>query len=269
MDREPTTWPNKQWDGSDPVGSTEFIFGSGEHFRTGAGGGPGSLEAQRRAGGAQKFSSGPSHTDFHRVLQGAQGTMGIVTWASMRVELLPSLEEPRLIGAKSIEALIPYVYDVQRALLGEQSFILSRHALASLMASGDAARFASLCESLPAYVCLQNIAGFERLPEERVAYQQDDIAAHAAAHDLKLERGLGDVSARDLHARAGRSCGTRDWRTELRGGLPIGLLPHDTRPHTRPSSSHSSPVHALTVFSTKTSESTSSRSSKTTAATWS
>ena len=53
MDREPGTWPNKQWDSGDPVASTEFFFGSGERFRTGAAGGPGSLEQQRRSGGAQ------------------------------------------------------------------------------------------------------------------------------------------------------------------------------------------------------------------------
>ena len=35
MDREPGTWPNKQWDSGDPVCSTEFFFGSGERFRTG------------------------------------------------------------------------------------------------------------------------------------------------------------------------------------------------------------------------------------------
>lgn len=217
MDREPTTWPNKQWDGSDPVGSTEFIFGSGEHFRTGAAGGPGSLEAQRKAGGAQKFSSGPSHTDFHRVLQGAQGTMGIVTWATMRAELAPSTEDPHVVGADSLEALIPYMYDVQRALLGEQSFILNRNAAAMLMAEGDDTRFSSLRTSLPNFLCFQNIAGFERLPEERVAYQRDDLTGHAAAHGLKLEQGHGELSARDLHARAGRPCGVADWRTEHRG----------------------------------------------------
>lgn len=217
MDREPTTWPNKQWDGSDPVGSTEFIFGSGEHFRTGAAGGPGSLEAQRKAGGAQKFSSGPSHTDFHRVLQGAQGTMGIVTWATMRAELMPSIEHPHLVGADSLEALIPYVYDVQRALLGEQSFILNRNAVALLMAQKDHDRFSSLHASLPKFVCFQNIAGFERLPKERVAYQRDDIRGHAQQHGLALEEGLGDLTATDVHARANYPSGATDWRAELRG----------------------------------------------------
>ena len=69
MDREPSTWPNRQWDSGDPLASTEFIFGSGERFRTGAAGGPGTLEAQRAAGGAQKSSAGPSQTDFNRVVQ--------------------------------------------------------------------------------------------------------------------------------------------------------------------------------------------------------
>ena len=217
MDREPSTWPNKQWDGSDPVGSTEFIFGSGEHFRTGAAGGPGSVEAQRKAGGAQKFSSGPSHTDFHRVLQGAQGTMGIVTWATLRAELIASIEDPFLLGAGSLDALIPYVYDVQRAMLGEQSFILNRQAAAMLMSRGDADRFQSIWATLPAFVCLQNIAGFERLPEERLAYQRNDIGKHAAKHGLALEPGLGELSARDLLSRAGHPCGEVDWRCERAG----------------------------------------------------
>lgn len=212
MDREPSTWPNKQWDGSDPIGSTEFIFGSGEHFRTGAAGGPGSIEKQREAGGAQKFSSGPSHTDFHRVVQGAQGTMGIVTWATVRTELMPSIEAPYLVGGSTLEALIPYVYDVQRALLGEQSFILNRQAAAMLMADGDPPRSRAVFDSLPPFVCLQNIAGFERLPEERVAYQRDDIAAHAKRHGLRLERSLGELSATDVLVRASHPCADIGWR---------------------------------------------------------
>jgi FAD/FMN-containing dehydrogenase len=217
MDREPSTWPNKQWDGSDPVGSTEFIFGNGEHFRTGAAGGPGSIEAQRKAGGAQKFSSGPSHTDFHRVLQGAQGTMGIVTWATLRAELLPSLEDPHLVTGNSLDALTPYVYDVQRALLGEQSFILNGQAAAMLMAGGNPARFASLTDSLPAFLCLQNIAGFERLPEERLSYQRHDIEAHARRHGLKLRPALDALSAGDLLSRSCHTCGDVGWRSERKG----------------------------------------------------
>src|SRR5512139_1617120 len=110
MDREPGTWANKQWDSGDPVGSTEFFFGSGERFRTGAAGGPGSLEQQRRSGGAQKHAAGPSQTDFHRVVQGSQGTMGLVTWVTLRAEILPTVQETYLVGAGRLEELIDYVY---------------------------------------------------------------------------------------------------------------------------------------------------------------
>ena len=134
-DREPSTWPNKQWDISDPVASTEFIFGNGELFRTGAAGGPGSLEKQRESGGAQKCPMGPSQSDFHRVIQGSQGTMGIVTWITMRTELIPQIQETYLLGTGRLEDLIPFVYEVQRPWLGEHSFILDKVSAAVIVSA--------------------------------------------------------------------------------------------------------------------------------------
>jgi len=78
MDREPSTWPNRQWDVSDPLACAEIVFGTGDLFRTGAAGGPGTIEQQRAAGGAQKGPLGPSQTDFQRVVQGAP--LGLNRW---------------------------------------------------------------------------------------------------------------------------------------------------------------------------------------------
>src|SRR5271157_48394 len=217
MDREPTTWPNKQWDSSDPVGSTEFFFGNGERFRSGAGGGPGTIEQQRQSGGAQKFSSGPSQADFHRVVQGAQGTLGILTWITLRTELKPTLQRILLTGCEHPEGLLPFFYAVQRGLLGEQSFILDRTAAAMLLADGEPNAFGRLRSALPAYLCLQNIAGFERLPQERLAAHRQDIELFAQKFGLRLEEGIGTVSAADLFARANGPCGEIDWRDTLRG----------------------------------------------------
>jgi FAD/FMN-containing dehydrogenase len=218
MDREPTTWANKQWDSSDPVGSTEFFFGSGERFRTGAAGGPGSIEQQRQSGGAQKYSSGPSQTDFHRVVQGAQGTMGIVNWITLRTEILPTVQVAFLVGAARLEDLLDYVYAVQRGRLGEQSFILNRTAAALLMSGGDAGAFNAIRPSLPSYICLQTIAGFERLPRERLAYHKQDIERIARQTDLQLEVRIGMLSAAELFEKAAQPCGEMDWRDGLRGG---------------------------------------------------
>jgi len=217
MDREPSTWPSRQWDMSDPVASTEFIFGNGELFRTGAAGGPGTLEEQRAAGGAQKGPLGPSQADFHRVIQGAQGCMGIVTWMTMRTELMPTIQKPFLLGEDSLDGMIPFVYDVQRPWLGEHAFILDRTAASMMMSANHPGSFDSLWDSLPRYICLQNIAGFDRLPKGRVKVQQKDIREIARRHGLNMSRSVGRVSAGDLLATATRPCGEADWRHALKG----------------------------------------------------
>jgi FAD/FMN-containing dehydrogenase len=218
MDREPTTWANKQWDSSDPAGSTEFFFGSGERFRTGAAGGPGSIEQQRLSGGAQKHSAGPSQTDFHRVVQGSQGTMGIVTWITLRTEIMPTLQEAFLIGAGKLDDLLDYSYAVQRRLLGEQFFILNRTAAAWLISGEATQTFEALRSSLPEFVCLQNIAGFERLPGERLAYHKQDIERIAHQSNLRLEAQIGRLEAAELFNKATHPCGETDWRDAPLGG---------------------------------------------------
>jgi len=217
MDREPTSWPNRQWDINDPVASTEFIFGNGELFRTGAAGGPGTLEQQRAVGGAQKSPLGPSQTDFHRVIQGSQGTMGIVTWITMRAELRPTIEQPFLLGADSLLELIPFIYEVQRQWLGEHSFVLNRTAAAMLMSAQGDGDFEAIRSSLPRYVCLQNIAGFERMPRKRLEYQRKDIESIANKNKLSMTTSQGKIAAKALLDIATRPCGEIDWRYRLKG----------------------------------------------------
>lgn len=218
MDREPTTWANKQWDSSDPLASTEFFFGSGERFRTGAAGGPGSIEQQRLSGGAQKHSGGPSQTDFQRVVQGSQGTLGIVSWITLRTEVKPTVQEVYLIGTDRLDDLLGFTYAVQRALLGEQAFILNRTAVALLMSNGKLETFDGFRDSLPRFIALQNIAGFDRLPAERLAYHKQDIENIAYQHDLSLRPQIGRLNATDLLNKATQTCGDLDWRDALLGG---------------------------------------------------
>lgn len=216
-DREPSTWPNKQWDISDPMASSEFIFGNGEIFRTGAAGGPGSLEKQRAAGGAQKCPLGPSQTDFHRVVQGAQGTMGIITWITLRTEHLPLIQKPFLLGANDLNALARFVYDVQRPGLGEHSFIMDKTATATLFSGTGQGDFSTFFDALPEYLCLQNIAGFNILPEERVAYQTEDIRKIAGKYQLELTEKIGEIHAADMLKTATTPCGEADFRTRVKG----------------------------------------------------
>lgn len=217
VDREPHTWPRMQWDFQDPVACTEFIYGTGELFRSGAAGGPGTLEEQRKSKGAQKMPMGPGQTDFQRILIGAQGTMGIVTWISLRAELLPSVERPMLVAGDGLAKIIEYVYEVQRPWLGEHTFILNRLAAAMLMTWGKSGSFDRVRDSLPEYICLQNIAGFERLPRERLEYQYEELKEMAGGNGLKLTDSAGEVDAPALLMAARSPCGPRDWRHVLKG----------------------------------------------------
>ncbi len=45
LSREPVIMPHYHWDISDPIGSTEVVFGTGDMFRTGAAAGPGDIAA--------------------------------------------------------------------------------------------------------------------------------------------------------------------------------------------------------------------------------
>lgn len=216
-ERQPVTWSNKQWESSDPLACMEFVFGTGDLFRTGSAGGPGSLERQRAVGQAQKAPLGPGATDFHRLIQGSQGSFGIATWITVRAELLPRLEQPWLIGAESLSRLCAFQYDVQRVKWGEEAFILNRSMAAQLYSAQEGGAFDSLYESLPEWICLQNVAGFERLPAQRLAYQQADIRRLAEQHALQPVETLGRLTANGLLQAARRPCGDTDWRHALRG----------------------------------------------------
>jgi hypothetical protein len=217
IDREPHIWPRMQWDFQDPVACTEFIYGTGELFRSGAAGGPGTLEEQRKSKGAQKMPMGPGQTDFQRILIGAQGSMGIMTWISLRTELLPSVELPLLVAADRLSGIIEYMYEVQRPWLGEQTFILNRFAAAMLMTCGNPGSFDRVRDSLPEYICMQNIAGFERLPAERLEYQYEELKDMAGGNGLKLIDKVGGVEASALLKAAQSPCGLRDWRHVIKG----------------------------------------------------
>ena len=106
LEREPVVMPKYHWDIADPLCNVEIVYGSGDLFRTGAAAGPGTLEEQWEVGGAQKEAAGPSSASWYRVIQAAQGTMGIVTWVSARCEIIPQMEEPFLAGSNDLDKIM-------------------------------------------------------------------------------------------------------------------------------------------------------------------
>jgi hypothetical protein len=196
LEREPVLMPKYHWDIADPLACIEVYFGTGEKFRTGAAAGSGTIEEQWAAGGAQKEAAGPSAASWYRLIQGAQGTMGICTWASARCELIPSLEEPFFIGSANLEKILEAVHWLIRLRLVNECLVLNNTNLALIASALHPGEYSKYKDSLPPWILFFNIAAYDFLPEERVKGQKEDM--------LELARRLGMEPVKDL---AGISAG--------------------------------------------------------------
>lgn len=218
LEREPVVMPKYHWDISDPLACIEVIFGNGEIFRTGAAAGPGTIEEQWAVGGSQKEAAGPGQVSWHRLIQGAQGTMGIVTWASLRCELLPSVEEPYLVGSSQLDKLFELIHWLVRLRLVNECFVLNNTNLAALMARKWPKDYRDIKDSLPRWVLFYNIAGYEYLPEKRVSYQTKDITELAQRIGLEPVKAVGRVSANELLKAAKQPSEEPYWKLRYKGG---------------------------------------------------
>lgn len=198
LEREPVIMPKYHWDISDPMACTEVIYGTGDAFRTGSAAGPGELEEQWASGAAQNEAAGPMQAGFLRLLQGGQGTMGIVAWATVRCEHLPAIEEPYLVGSDKLENLLEFAHWLVRNRLADDCLLLNDSNLARVMATGSGSHYERLRPSLPSWILYYTISGVRYFPEERVSYATKDASAIAQSIKVEPVRSLGGVSAFEL-----------------------------------------------------------------------
>ena len=228
LEREPHIIPKYHLDHSEPLLCLEVVFGTGDVLRTGDAAGPGSIEEQWEAGRRQKQHMGVM-TDEFRYIQGAQGSMGIVTWATVRCEVLPALQEPFLAASDDLEPLLDLASQLVRLRLGDELFILNDHQLALLLGNTrDSVE--ALRRALPRWILFFCVAGYEYLPEERVEYQKSDAARVAERVGIPLERAISGVSARDVLQRAAHPSGEPYWKLNHGGGcqdIPFISSYHD------------------------------------------
>lgn len=198
LDRDPVIMPKYQWDIADPLSCIEFVCGSTEIFRTGAAAGPGTIEEQWEAGGAQKEAAGPLQASWYRCIQGAQGTMGIVTWASLRCEILPEIEKSYMIGTTDLNKLLEVTHWLIRLRLVNECLILNSTSLSSVMAATSRNSADEIKRSLPPWILFFVHAGYEYFPEERVQADIDDMQNICRRFGVTPSRAIGSVSAADL-----------------------------------------------------------------------
>ena len=197
LEREPMTVPGLHWDSSDPLAAMECVFGSGDLFRTGGAALPGSLEQNIERGNRPLLGVGPMNTDFGRVLQGAQGALGVVSWASVYCQRNPALEVPLFITSDSVEAIVELSYRMLRRRPVGQMFILNGLQLA-LMIAKDASHYTSLLAALPAWILYVELNAPAYFPEESIAFQRSDLERDAESLDVTITAETGGVAAADV-----------------------------------------------------------------------
>jgi FAD/FMN-containing dehydrogenase len=217
LEREPVTMPIYHWDISDPLSCVEIVFGTGDIFRTGAAAGPGTIEEQWEAGGAQQEAAGPTQFSLYRVIQGAQGTLGIVTWSSAKCELLPKLEESFLTGSSQLDKLVEMVHWLIRLRLVNECFVLNNTNLASILAREFPGEYQEIKSSLPPWVLFFTIAGYEYFPEKRVSASTKDMQEIAQKLGLEPLPSIGKVSANQVLSTVQQPCVEPYWKVRRQG----------------------------------------------------
>jgi FAD/FMN-containing dehydrogenase len=185
LEREPTLIPRYQWLLPEPMRNTEIIWGNGEKFRTGDAGNAKDPDLAWKHKHAPISLGGPGQVDYWRMVSAAQGSMGIVTWVSVKCELLPKIYKLFFVTSNKLDDLLDFVYKLLKFRYGDELLILNSFSLAALI-GGKAEAIRERAAALPPWLVMVTIAGRERLPEERVAFQEKDISEIAQQLGLKL-----------------------------------------------------------------------------------
>jgi hypothetical protein len=217
LEREPRLVPKYSYTLPEPLRCLEVVWGNGEILRTGeAGGYYPTLEQQWEMGLAQVFSGGPGQVDYYRLVSGAQGAMGIVTWASVKCEVLPKVHKFFFVPADDLKDLIECASRLLRVRLGDEFLVLNRANLAAIL-SGDADEIQALKDTLPSWAIVMGIAGRDLFPEERVDYQEKDTRDVVQQSGLELLPAVSGITGNQVMSAMLNPSPEPYWKLTYRG----------------------------------------------------
>jgi FAD/FMN-containing dehydrogenase len=219
LEAEPRLNGMGQWEFFDPLRCMEVVWGDGNRMYTGeAAQGPLDLQKQWASEKWQVAGNGPFSTDFIRMLTMAQGTMGIVTWASLKCELLPTIHKMFFVPAKRLEQLNDFIRRVVRLRFSDELMVMNSSYLACLLGE-TTDEIKQLKAELPEWVALVGILGRQLLPEERVESQQLDIADIAQQFGLKMTASLPGINAEKVLNKLIKPSGEKYWKETAKGAF--------------------------------------------------
>jgi FAD/FMN-containing dehydrogenase len=254
LEREPVMSPKYQWNLLEPLRSLEIVWGNGEKFYSGSGTFRGEKDEDWQEGLVPVQGPGPGQLDFYKFVSAAQGSMGMVTWASVKCEVYPEFRKLFFVPAERLDDLIDFTYRLVRFRFGDELFIVNNVCLAYILAS-EPDEIESLKDTLPTWTVVVGIAGGHILARERVAAQEDDIRDIAQQFGLKMVPAIPGCRGGDLLELILEPSAEPYWRLRYKGGsqevfflTTLDKTPGFVRTMNSAASEHQYPVPDVGVY---------------------
>jgi FAD/FMN-containing dehydrogenase len=209
LEREPIMNPRYAWSLTEPLRCLETVMGNGDIFRTGELAGASIststgqvakpmpleevLEIRRKKQETALYQYGPGQFNYHKLLSAAQGTMGIVTWASLRCEVLPKVHRFFLVPSEGLDDIVGFAYRLLRIRFHDELLLLNSSSLASILGEG-AEQIMGLREELPPWILILGLTGRDIMAEEKVESRERDIGDIAQQCGVPLKSAIPGAS---------------------------------------------------------------------------
>jgi FAD/FMN-containing dehydrogenase len=165
LDREVPT--NTVYDYGEPMQGFEVVWPNSDPFRLGSA----SVNGYPDSGSHGGNPSGPG-IDFYRFVQGAQGTMGVVTWTNLKVMFQTKKDKVFFIPVDDLAYAQEFLYRILPRRVGQEVVLLNRTDMAAVMAESFPRDFESLRAALPPWTLIIVVSGLLRRPDEKIAYEE-------------------------------------------------------------------------------------------------
>jgi hypothetical protein len=151
------------------------------------------------------------------LIQGAQGSLGIVTWVTLKLELLPTVQKVFHFQSDNIEDLLKLQFELLKFRLGNELFILNNINLACLIKL-ESEDITKLSESLARWNLILVLAGRGKLANDKIEYQEGDL--NNILKELKLDhlKKQTNISENEIIVALNNST-TYSWRNRLRASF--------------------------------------------------
>ncbi|MBN1189498.1 MAG: FAD-binding oxidoreductase [Dehalococcoidales bacterium] len=180
LERDPAVIPKFEY--TDALVTVEVVLPEGEIFKTGSASVPG-FPGKSFSDGVNP--SGPGNMMWTRMLQGAQGTLGVITWGQFKIEYRAKHDKTYFIPFDNLDTAVEFARRVQRRMIGEECLILNNVDLAAILAKQWPGDYNNLKTKMAPWTLILVLGGGVRFPEEKIEYEEDALNGVAAEMSVK------------------------------------------------------------------------------------